>query len=182
MPSRRLFALFATASLLSASAPAWSQPYGAKPGSVTENRTISAKDRRMAVAAAESGLAEVKLGELALRKASQTEVREFGQQMIKDHTLANKELKAWARSVNLALPTALNPQHQAEYNRLSRLSGEAFDKAYMQAMDRDHKLAFNLFDKGSKDADHPDLKNFFAKHLPTIQLHLQHAQHTRKSL
>lgn len=182
MPSHRILALFATASLLAASAPAWSQPYGTKPGNHMGSNGLSAQDTRMARMAAESGIAEVKLGELAVRKALRPEVRQFGEHMIKDHHRANKDLKQWAQGVRVQLPTAMNAQHQALYNKLSRLGGARFDREYMQAMDHDHKIAFDLFNRGSQEAHNGSLKNFFAKYVPTIQQHLQRAEEIRKAL
>lgn len=173
---RSRLALFATSTILAGvGAPAvLAQPYGNTQS--TQASTVSNKDRNLAFTAAEAGLAEVKFGQLAEKKAANLEVRQFAQQMIRDHSAANKELATWARTRPLPLPISLNAKHQAEYAKLSKLSGPQFDKAYMTGQVRDHKMAVALHQKGSKQADNGDLKNFFAKHTPHIEMHLQMAE------
>src|SRR4051812_20462780 len=57
----------------------------------TANRMGS--DHTFVTKAAQGGLAEVKLGQLATQKASSSDVKAFGQQMVDDHSKANDELK-----------------------------------------------------------------------------------------
>jgi putative membrane protein len=173
---RSRLALFATASILAAvsAAPVTAQPYGNKAQAQTSS--VSSKDKNLTMTAAEAGMAEVKFGQLAEKKATHPEVRQFAQQMVKDHSAANKELAAWARTKFLPLPPQLNAKHRAEYAKLTALSGPAFDKAYMQGQVADHKMAVALHRKGNKQADNGDLKNFFAKHTPHIEMHLQMAE------
>ena len=54
--------------------------------------------------AAEGGLAEVAMGNLAQQKAQSPNVKEFGAQMVKDHSAANEKLQALAKSKNITLP------------------------------------------------------------------------------
>ena len=58
--------------------------------------------------------------------------------MVTDHSRAGDKLKGIAATKNLTLPGSMDAKDKALYDRLSGLSGEAFDKAYMQAMVKDH--------------------------------------------
>jgi len=126
--------------------------------------------------AAAGGEAEVQLGRLASEKASRSEVKEFGQMMVTDHTRANAQLMKIAQGTGSTAPHALKPEHKAAQDHLSKLTGEAFDRAYMQHMVKDHQKDVALFRKQSTDASDPDVKQFATATLPTLQKHLQRAQ------
>jgi len=121
--------------------------------------------------AAMDGMAEVELGKLASDKASNSDVKQFGQRMVDDHGKANDELKSWASSNNVTLPTAVSAQQKAMHDKLAKMSGDAFDRAYASHMVTDHAKAVALFQKESKSASNADLKAWAAKTLPTLQEH-----------
>ena len=83
---------------------------------------------------------EVKLGELAGRNGSSSEVKEFGAHMVRDHTRLHKELGAAATSIGLTVPTDLSEDQKTEYTKLSKLSGKSFDKEYTDLMVKDQKI------------------------------------------
>lgn len=126
--------------------------------------------------AAEGGMAEVKLGQLARDKAADQQVKDFGSRMVKDHGKANDQLKDLASKKDVTLPDSLSAKDQALYDRLSKMSGAAFDKEYMRAMIRDHEQDVAEFRKESEMAKDSDAKDFAAKTLPTLEDHLQQAK------
>jgi putative membrane protein len=132
--------------------------------------------------AATGGLMEVELGRLAAEKASNAEVKQFGQRMVDDHGKANQQLSTIAQQKNVQVPTELAGKAKADYDRLSKLSGEQFDRAYMQMMVRDHRKDVGDFRKQSTSAKDPDLKSFASQTLPTLEEHLKLAEQTQSSL
>lgn len=126
--------------------------------------------------AAQGGMAEVQLGQMASQKAQNPEVKKFGQKMVQDHTNANTELKALAAKKNVTLPTELDAEHKALMTRLQGLSGAEFDKAYMDAMVDDHEKTVDLFQNQADDGDDADVKAFASKTLPNLKAHLQMAK------
>jgi putative membrane protein len=80
------------------------------------------------------------------------------------------------KSENLNLPTQLDTKHKSEMDRLSTMSGNAFDTAYMQHMVQDHEKTVADFQKQAQSGSDPALKAFAQKQLPTLQQHLQMAQ------
>jgi putative membrane protein len=132
--------------------------------------------------AAKDGMAEVEIGKLATEKASNPQVKQFGQRMVDDHGKANEELKTLAQNKNVTLPTELDPKHKATRDRLSKLSGDAFDHAYMQEMVVDHRKAVNAFRTEEKSGTDPDIKAWAAKTLPTLEEHLKLAQEANKAV
>ena len=107
--------------------------------------------------AANVGIAEVELGNLAASKASSDQVKQFAQRMVTDHGKANDELKSVTQTKNITLPTDLDPKDKALKDRLSKLSGPSFDRAYMNAMLMDHRKDVNEFRRESKMGKRPPL-------------------------
>jgi putative membrane protein len=132
---------------------------------------LSAADTKFIHEAAIGGMAEVEMGRLAAEKASSADVKQFGQRMVDDHGKANDELKSLAQQKNVTLPAAVDAPHKATLDRLSKLSGAAFDRAYMREMVSDHDKDVAAFKKQSTSASDADLKAWAAKTLPTLQEH-----------
>jgi putative membrane protein len=133
-------------------------------------------DRKFMDKAAQGGMAEVEMGQLAEQNAQNPNVKAFGKRMVEDHTKANDQLKQLASQKGVALPTSLDAKEQATKNRLSKLQGAAFDKAYMKDMVADHQQDVAEFKKASSSAHDADLKNWASETLPTLQSHLQEAE------
>jgi putative membrane protein len=96
------------------------------------------QDKMFLRKAAEGGIAEVKLGQLAAQKGSSDEVKAFGQKMVDDHTRMNNEMAQVADSLGVMLPKSMNKEDQAEYDKLNGLSGNDFDMEYLTFMVKDH--------------------------------------------
>jgi putative membrane protein len=138
--------------------------------------TVSTTDRMFMNKVAQGGMAEVKLGQLATEKGASRPVKDFGQRMVTDHSQANDKLKSIASSKSVTLPDSLNAKDKALYDRLSGMSGDAFDKAYIDAMIKDHNEDIALFRKESKAGKDTDVQSFASMTLPTLQDHLRMAK------
>jgi putative membrane protein len=132
---------------------------------------LSRSDRDFATKAAQDGMAEVALGELATRQASNEEVKQFAQRMVRDHSKANDELKELASRKGITLPSEVQGKQKALQDRLGKLSGADFDREYMRAMVKDHDSAVALFEKESRTGGDPELKAWAEKTLPTLREH-----------
>ncbi len=157
------------------------------PTTATEGQSTSANaqqgksksggnDQQFVTEAGRGGLAEVKLGQLAQEKAQSDAVKQFAKQMVQDHTQANDQLKNVAQQIGANVPDSVGPKEQAEYDRLSKLSGDEFDKAYMRLMVSDHKKDVNAFQKEANKGKNDQVKQFAQTTLPTLKTHLQLAQ------
>ena len=130
--------------------------------------------------AAVGGMSEVELGKLAEQRANRADVKSFGKRMVNDHSKANDELKSLAQKKNVSLPSDVDREHQAIYDRLSKLSGSDFDNAYMNEMLKDHREDVAEFERASKSPD-PDVQAFASKTLPTLKEHLTQAEQVASS-
>jgi putative membrane protein len=165
--------LAGTAAVLLSVAPAFAQK---TTPATTKTAGQAAADHQFAMKAAQGGLAEVELGRLATEKASSDEVKKFGQRMVDDHSKANDELKSEAQKKNITLPSSVDAKDKALMDRLSKLSGAAFDRAYMSAMVKDHRTDVAEFQNEASNGHDADLKAWAAKTLPTLQDHLKQAE------
>jgi len=135
-------------------------------------------DKAFVTEAAQGGMAEVALGQLAVKQGAAKDVKDFGKHMVTDHSKANDELKQLAAKKKWDLPTDVGAEHKATMDRLSKLKGAAFDKAYMSDMVEDHVKDVAAFEKASKSAKDTDLKAWAGKTLPTLRHHLSMAKET----
>jgi len=146
------------------------------PATGAEGGKLAAADTKFVHEAAAGGMAEVEMGKLAADKATNPDVKAFGQRMVDDHSKANDELKSLASQKAITLPSSPEPAHKALQDRLSKLTGAAFDKAYMQEMVKDHDKDVAAFKHASTSAADTDLKAWAGKTLPTLQDHQTQAK------
>jgi len=144
-------------------------------GSSTPHAAAGA-DQTFIHTAAMDGMAEVEHGRLAAQNALQDDVKQFGQRMVDDHSKAGDELKGLASKKNATLPTELDAKHKAMQDKLAKMKGADFDRAYMAHMVTAHQQAVALFEKESKGGTDAEVKAWAAKTLPTLQEHLKMAR------
>ncbi len=166
----RMLAVFASMLLLGMMAMAQAKT------PTSSNSKSNTADRHFMDKAAQGGMAEVELGQLAEQNGQSQEVKDFGKRMVTDHSKANDELKQVAEKEDVTLPTTLDAKDQATKERLEKLHGAAFDKAYMHDMVMDHKADIAEFKHEEAAAHSPDLKNWVSTTLPTLESHLQEAE------
>lgn len=140
------------------------------------NASVDLATKNFVLKAAKGGLAEVEFGRLAAEKATDPDVKQFGQKMVDDHSKANDELKTIAQQKGIALPTELDAKDKRTRDHLAKLSGAAFDRAYMSDMVKDHTKDVAEFRKESKSGKDSDVKAFAGKTLPTLEEHLKLAR------
>lgn len=160
---------------------------------------VSAGDRDWVEDSMSAGRTEVELGNMAATRASNAEVKQFAEMMVRDHTKAGDELKQIAQRHSIAAPAELNDEHRDLMDRLSNVRGADFDKEYMQAMIDSHESIINhLQRRASEDrfgenkgtvkperSDNPveaSLNQWAAMTLPTARHHLDEARRVNDSL
>jgi len=144
------------------------------------NPTLSTSDASFMTTAARGGMAEVQLGRLAQQNGRSAAVKRFGQQMVSDHGRANQEMMALAQRKQITPPTGIGAEHQQIYDNLANLRGNAFDRAYPQAMVQDHQEDLRAYQEEAQSGTDPDVRAFAARHVPILQEHLRMAQQLQR--
>ena len=126
--------------------------------------------------AAMSNEAEIELSKLALTKTQSPQIKSFAEQMVRDHTAAAKELQNAAQKQGISVPSGTDHTHQSKMEKMEKMSGTDFDKAYGEQMRKDHKKVVTLFSAatGDKSLD-PSLRELANKLLPTLRQHEEEA-------
>ncbi len=128
------------------------------------------------------GMMEVDLGKLAAQKSSNPSVQQFGQRMVTDHGKAGEKLKEIVTKNGGTLPAEISSSQQKAIDKLSKLSGEDFDKEYVSMMVKDHKKDLKEFQHAAKHAENTDLKEFAESTAHVIQEHLTMIEGIQKQL
>jgi putative membrane protein len=163
-------------------------PHSPAPASKADHAVKHAQDdaggssQAFMMHAAQGGVAEVALARLAKDKASNADVKAFAERLERDHSKANDDLKSLASSKHVTLPDAPTKYATNAKDKLSKLSGAAFDKAYVAAMVEDHQKDIRAFEHEASAGSDADVKAFASKTLPTLKEHLQQAQQLARTV
>jgi putative membrane protein len=124
--------------------------------------------------AIEGNYAEIQMGQLAQQKGQSEGVKSFGQMLVTDHSEANNKALRVAKEVGLNPPDGPSKKQQSNYDRLSKLSGAAFDRGFAHDMVMDHRNDIREYERASKAKD--SIGQYASNTLPTLRKHLQTAE------
>lgn len=144
-----------------------------RPGAMA---TVNEVDRTFVTATGRANQAEIVLSQLASERAVGADVRAFARRMVTDHTQAGQQLQQAAAQAGLTVPSDLTTEDQAFVQRLSGLSGEAFDQAYMAKAVQSHEASVTRLENEIGQGQHPAITGFARQILPTVQDHLRAAR------
>jgi putative membrane protein len=130
--------------------------------------------------AIEGNLAEVQMGKLAQDKSMDEGVRSFGDMLVKDHSAGNEKATEVANAIGVTPPTEPNSKQKAMYDKMSKLSGAAFDREFAKMMVDDHKKDIKDFEKEAK-SQNEQVAAFAKDTLPTLHKHLDTAESLAKA-
>ncbi|MES2739418.1 MAG: DUF4142 domain-containing protein [Pseudomonadota bacterium] len=146
-------------------------------GASGKTGVMNKSDHNMLSQLAQANMAEIEAGRLAQSKSQNAQVKSYAQQMIDDHTKALQEVQQLAQAKGVTLPTETDRKHQKLAQRLGALSGDAFDRRYMdQSGVADHKQTHSLLQRVQARASDPDLKALAARLQPTVEQHMTSTQ------
>jgi putative membrane protein len=137
-------------------------------------------DKGFMMYAARDGIFHVEAGKLAVQRGSSEGVKKFGQHAIEHHTQINDELAQLASKKGVMLPKKMGKREQEELDKLAKLSGPDFDKAYLEMEIKDHSKDVSAYQKEVVGGKDPDVKAWAAKTVPTIEEHLKMAHDISK--
>jgi putative membrane protein len=165
--ARRLLIFAAAAALALSSAVAMAQN---KPSQASQ---------KFLKEAIEGNHAEIQMGQLAQRNGQSDAVKSFGQMLTTDHSNANQKALDAAKAVGMNPAAGPNAKQKADFDKMSKMTGAAFDKAFLQHMAKDHKKEIQKYQKQSKMQDAAG--QYAGGEVPTLQKHLDTAQSAARS-
>lgn len=139
-------------------------------------------DAEFMVEAANGGMMEVELGNLAQEKASNPAVKNFGAMMVRDHSKANEELKTLAAMKNVTLPSTVGEATQKHITDMREKSAKDFDKDYIDMMVNDHKDDISKFENIADKGKDAELRAWASTTLMTLRMHLDSANYVQNMM
>jgi len=133
-------------------------------------------DRNFVMKAAKGNMAEVELGQLAQQQGTSDQVKQLGQKLATDHQKANDQLKEIATKYNVTWPTEGDAKQKATKDRLSKLSGDAFDREFMRHSTQDHQHDIAEYQHEVDRGQNPDVKSYASNTMSSLREHLQMSQ------
>lgn len=118
---------------------------------------------------AESSATEVQLGKLAQDKASSDAVKELGKRMVEAHTQTSQQMKQAAAALKMEMPADPPRKVKKAEDKLAKLSGPDFDRAYAKMAADEQKQAVKQFEREAKSGKVPGVKDYAAKNLSAEQ-------------
>lgn len=140
------------------------------------NAPLSAADAGFMDQAARSGLAQVQAGELAEQRASRADVRAYAGRVVNGVSSANGGLAALAQEKHISIPTTPSGAQQQMLGQLGGLSGDAFDRTYLDQQVSLGQAAVTLYGNEARAGSDPDVKDFASRTLPVVAHDLADAQ------
>ena len=178
---RHLLSTFAVTLLLSGPALAQHPMTGAQKNAAAQHE-LSQKDIEFVKKAAIGGMAEVEFGKLAQQNGHSPDVKSFGARMVQDHSRAGDQLTNIAKERGVQLPQQLDTEHLSMRDRLAKLQGDAFDRAYIKMMIADHDKDVKEFRREAQTGQDRELKRFARETLAVVEQHDQLAHNIERSM
>ena len=145
-------------------------------------KAVDDSDKKFLAAAAQGDQNEIALGKLAVQKASNPDVKAFGERMVKDHTQMTESMKPFVQEWGLMAPTGPDADAQKEWDKLFALSGKDFDKEYMKTMVSNHTDDLKEFTDEVKDSKDPKFRAVVMKNKSVVAAHKNMAYDLEKKL
>lgn len=129
-------------------------------------------DKKFVETALKGGMSEIDLGKMAAKSGNSDDVKQFGQMMVTDHGKLGDKMKTVASDIGVTVPTMQSAGGMATKTKLEVLTGDAFDKAYISAMLKDHEDDLAAFKNEAMNGSSPEVKSAARQGSMVVQRHL----------
>lgn len=141
-----------------------------------------AADQIFANAVAQQSMTEVELGKLAASNATNEDVKAYAVQMTESNTKVNQRLKRVAAKGNVTISAALDTKSQARVDKLGKLTGADFDRAFIKDQIQSGEKNLRSYDQELQNGADVGLKTLATRATPFMQKQLQAAKDLEKVL
>ncbi|HZU90237.1 MAG TPA: DUF4142 domain-containing protein [Stellaceae bacterium] len=137
---------------------------------------LSGQDQSFLQKAAEAAASEIKLGQLAVDKASNPEVKNFGQQSIDSFSKAQKDLDKIAGHLKWIAPDHMSQDAVGQYDDLWQRQGKDFDSRYIGDEISNYQNYVPMFENEADHGSDRQLALYAQSLLPTLRARLYTAK------
>jgi putative membrane protein len=162
--------------LTSATVPLGVGVMAAGGATTTTNPAVSAQDVRWMQGNAQTDLAEITIGKIALKRARYNDTKTMTDVTISDHTKALAKLKTLAKTLNVTLPAAPTATQKAQAAQLKTVAVGKFDRLYDNDQIAGHLLSISKTKTEISVGKDAAVTAFAKYYLPVAQKHLRMAR------
>ena len=155
---------------------------GSNPSAGISDQMREAADQIFASNLALQALTEVALDKLAATNASSDAVKTYAAQMMESNTKMSERLKRQAARGHVTIPAALDAKYQARIDRLAKLNGADFDRAFAREQVQSGERNLKAFEQEIQNGSDAGLRTLATRATPSIQKQLQDAKELEKTL
>jgi len=137
---------------------------------------VTMTDKQYAQAMAARGIMEIHLGQAALEKSQNPDVKAVAQRMIKDYLGWDAGMEKAGAKLGIQLPTEMDQKQKAEVDRICALTGPEFDKAYLKEVIHLQTKALSMSNHEAAEASVTGFRHWAGVVTPTIQEQIHAAQ------
>ena len=136
------------------------------------------KDEKFVDEIAQDNMLEARLAQLAIDKAQNSAVKQFAERENSDHTRIQDDWSAMTANAGLPVQHGIGKKHRQKLDKLQKLSGRAFDKAYMTMEVQNHKDYIDYLEKEGRASNSGVVRNLVDRTLPIFMQHFNNAKRT----
>jgi putative membrane protein len=166
----------AAASLLGSMAVLATVGFGAAAAQPGGAGQLSQQDQTFMAQNAQTDLAEIAAGKLAVAHATTAQIRQTANTIMSDHQQILSQLQGLARDLHVTLPNSPDATQQQQAQQLEGASGTAFDQDYRQDLITGHQTSIAQTQQEIKSGSDQQVVNFAKSYLPGAEQHLRMAQ------
>lgn len=133
---------------------------------------VSEQDKTFLTGQQQTNLAEISLGKTVMEKATSEKVRDLASHLVSGHEKVSQENMALSQKVGVTPPTEPSAEQKATAEKILAQSGEAFDRAYVDAQVEGHTKSVEKANKEITSGSNPEVKAFATAYVPKAQAHL----------
>jgi putative membrane protein len=119
---------------------------------------------------------EIRLGQLAERRARNESVKQFGRRMVDDHTGLKERWTTTITNSGMKFKSGMGPRHKSKLDRLEKLSGRKFDREYMTLVAQNHQDYLNYLRKEGRAAKSATVRQLVNRDIPMFEQHIRQAK------
>jgi putative membrane protein len=139
-------------------------------------------DKRFLGQVTQASLLNIEMGKLAQAKSSNEAIKEFARKMIADHERGLSIFKKVADRDGVTVDTQLDSKHKERLDKLAKLSGAEFDRAYVKDQVKAYQRMVSYYQSEADNATESVATKMAANMLPAVQKHLNDTKDLNKTL
>jgi putative membrane protein len=127
-------------------------------------------------------IAGIKFAERAIKQTTNKDVEKFARKMKEEHTKCRDALMERAKEMKLGVLEGLDKEKQGTFDRVSKLEGSEFDRAYMREMVESHEAALATYEFWAEKGKDREVADHVKRAIPKIKEHLEEARRISNNL